>query len=189
MERVSRARVLMAMAEDVAKRGTCSRLQVGVVFARDGRVISTGYNGAPAGMPHCDHQYWDGSDPEPEWAYQLNGVYYLGKQSLQDYVINARRKLYWDGNVASDLGIGEEPPGCTVAEHAERNAIAFAARYGVALEGTEMYVTHMPCADCARSIINAGIARVVWKHPYRLTRGVEILEQAGVAVLDISQAV
>lgn len=46
-------------------------------------------------------------------------------------------------------------------EHAERNAIYNAARVGVSLEGCTMYVNRFPCADCARAIIQSGIARVI----------------------------
>ncbi|TDK48974.1 deoxycytidylate deaminase [Antarcticimicrobium luteum] len=46
-------------------------------------------------------------------------------------------------------------------EHAERNAIYNAARSGAALAGCTIYVTRFPCADCARAIIQSGIARVV----------------------------
>lgn len=48
--------MLMDMARVVAQRGTCDRLQVGAVIARDGRVISSGYNGNIMGMDHCNHQ-------------------------------------------------------------------------------------------------------------------------------------
>jgi dCMP deaminase len=46
-------------------------------------------------------------------------------------------------------------------EHAERNAVALAARRGTSLLGCTAYITHPPCADCARSLIQAGIVRVV----------------------------
>jgi dCMP deaminase len=46
---------LMAIAALWAQRGTCSRAAVGVVVALEGRIITTGYNGAPSGMPHCVH--------------------------------------------------------------------------------------------------------------------------------------
>jgi deoxycytidylate deaminase len=46
---------LMAVAEVWAERSTCSRNHVGVVIARNGRTIGSGYNGAPAGMAHCEH--------------------------------------------------------------------------------------------------------------------------------------
>lgn len=44
----------MMMARDVvATRATCPRRQVGCVLVRDKRIITTGYNGSPPGMPHC----------------------------------------------------------------------------------------------------------------------------------------
>lgn len=46
---------LMAIAALWAQRGTCNRAAVGAVVTLNGRIITTGYNGAPAGMPHCDH--------------------------------------------------------------------------------------------------------------------------------------
>ena len=45
--------------------------------------------------------------------------------------------------------------------HAELNAITNAARVGVPLEGCTIFVTHPPCMDCARAIVQAGIKRVV----------------------------
>lgn len=46
-------------------------------------------------------------------------------------------------------------------EHAERNAIYNAARIGVSTKGCTMYLScGVPCADCARGIINAGITRI-----------------------------
>lgn len=45
----------MQVARVIAARATCSRLAVGAVLTRDGRVVATGYNGAPAGMAHCSH--------------------------------------------------------------------------------------------------------------------------------------
>ena len=53
MRRPSRDDVLMNIAREVARRSTCERAQVGAVLVRDSRIISTGYNGSPSGMPHC----------------------------------------------------------------------------------------------------------------------------------------
>jgi len=47
--------VLMQSAKLWESRSTCSRNRVGVVIAKDGRMLGSGYNGAPAGMPHCEH--------------------------------------------------------------------------------------------------------------------------------------
>src|ERR1017187_3678670 len=46
-------------------------------------------------------------------------------------------------------------------EHAERNAICNAARAGTATEGCTVYVEIMPCMDCARAVVQAGITQVV----------------------------
>jgi len=43
----------MAIASVVATRSTCLRRKVGAVIVRDRQIISTGYNGAPKGVPHC----------------------------------------------------------------------------------------------------------------------------------------
>ena len=48
------------------------------------------------------------------------------------------------------------------ASHAEANLVAFAAREGIRTAGCTVYVTHMPCAGCARSLIQAGVSRVVY---------------------------
>ncbi|RME80683.1 MAG: dCMP deaminase [Caldilineae bacterium] len=44
----------MSIAVQVAKRSTCDRAHVGAVIVRDRRILTTGYNGSPAGLPHCD---------------------------------------------------------------------------------------------------------------------------------------
>lgn len=53
MERLSRDAVSMQIADIVSQRGTCSRARVGAVITRDGRILVTGYNGPPSGLPHC----------------------------------------------------------------------------------------------------------------------------------------
>jgi dCMP deaminase len=44
----------MSIAELVAQRSTCLRRKVGAVIVKDKRILATGYNGAPAGVPHCE---------------------------------------------------------------------------------------------------------------------------------------
>lgn len=44
----------MAIAKIIAARGTCDRLYAGSVLVKENRIIATGYNGSPAGLPHCN---------------------------------------------------------------------------------------------------------------------------------------
>ncbi len=53
----------MAITKLIAERGTCDRLYAGAVLVKDKRIISTGYNGSPPGLPHCHdagHLYEEG---------------------------------------------------------------------------------------------------------------------------------
>lgn len=43
----------MNIAKMVAERSTCNRAKIGAVIVKDRSIISTGYNGAPSGLPHC----------------------------------------------------------------------------------------------------------------------------------------
>gem|GEM_PF-65842 len=70
---------------------------------------------------------------------------------------------------------------CVRTIHAEMNALLQCAKFGVAAEGSEIYVTHFPCLHCTKAIIQAGIKAVYYSedyknHPY----AIELLEQAGV---------
>lgn len=44
----------MDIAKTVSSRATCLRRSVGAVIERDRRILTTGYNGAPRGVPHCE---------------------------------------------------------------------------------------------------------------------------------------
>lgn len=61
--RITRDEMLMEIARIVARRSTCNRTQVGAVVAQDGRIVSTGYAGAPSGLPHCSPETCNTSAP------------------------------------------------------------------------------------------------------------------------------
>ena len=56
----------------------------------------------------------------------------------------------------------ERPQKYLYASHAEANLIAFAAREGIRTGGCIVYVTHAPCASCARTLIQAGVKTVYY---------------------------
>ena len=84
------------------------------------------------------------------------------------------------GTEIRSLGYNGAPRGCSADEdsrvetrpekyfwisHAEQNAIVNAARVGTPLVGGILIVTHPPCMDCARAIVQAGITEVYWDAP------------------------
>ncbi len=113
-------------------------------------------------------------------------------------VITREKRILTTGYVGSPIGIdhcddvghemhtvrqedGTESRHCIRTSHAELNAIANAARFGVALEGGTLYCLMAPCYTCAKAIINSGIKRVVSKNDYHgSARSKEIFKEAGI---------
>lgn len=71
--------------------------------------------------------------------------------------------------------------------HAEQNAIVHAAFHGIAIAGATLYVTHQPCITCAKMIINAGITTVIFSGEYPDSLSVELMDQAGLALIPFSE--
>jgi dCMP deaminase len=134
----------MELVETVSGWSSCFQpnRQMGAVIVRNKRILTTGYNGAPSGIPSCKEK----------------------GECL-------RRKL----NIPS----GQQGQLC-YAIHAEQNALIQAARMGIAIEGATLYCTHQPCSICARLIINAGIARIVYRDPYPDEFSITLIEESGV---------
>ncbi|WP_423147258.1 deoxycytidylate deaminase [Rubrolithibacter danxiaensis] len=60
---------------------------------------------------------------------------------------------------------------CSLALHAEENAILYAVKNGASLEGSTLYVTLSPCLPCARLIYSSGIKKVFFKNSYAEYKG------------------
>ena len=70
---------------------------------------------------------------------------------------------------------------CLRTAHAELNVIANAARFGVAIDGSTLYCKMVPCYTCAKTIINAGIKRVIALKNYHTTKQTKnVFKKAGV---------
>lgn len=150
-ERPTMLKVLADMAKMLAQRSTCARAQNGaLIHDSRGVILSGGYNGALAGMPHCDHA-----------CNCAAGV----SSSCEWHSLDCRF---------------DKP--CETAMHAEANAIVWAARRGVAIEGQYLTCTMSPCYRCAQLIIQAGIKSVKFLKPYRDGSGIQLMLDAGLRV-------
>ena len=130
----------MKIAAAVSERSTCDRAMVGCVLVLDKRILTTGFNGSPAGQEHCDE---------------------VGH-------------LMVDGH-------------CVRTIHAETNAIIQAALHGVSTRGASCYVTHLPCINCTKALINAGITRIVYGEAYRMDENAnKFLKTADIKVVQFS---
>lgn len=123
MKRLSWDDYFQTIAETVSRRATCPRAQVGAVIVKNNRILSTGYNGAASGEPHCLEA----------GCILENGRY------------------------------------CQRAIHAETNAVAQAAKMGIAIDGATLYYydsrnrSPLECVKCYQVMRAAGIAIVASK--------------------------
>lgn len=127
--------VYMRMAEELAMRSTCRRLQVGTVvtdFELE-RVVAIGYNGNARGFPNqCD----------------------------------------------------TDVPGACGCIHSEMNALIKAPGD---LRNKVVFVTASPCVMCAKLIVQANVAYVYFRKPYRDAAGLQVLERARIPAVEYSR--
>jgi len=127
-------RYFVEVAQMVATRATCNRgadlkympgfKGVGAVIVKNKVILSTGYNGSPRGMAHCDD---------------------VGHEMIEGH--------------------------CVRTIHSEANAVAQAAKNGVAIDGATIYTIASPCYDCFKLLVNSGIKRIVYCQYYNSRYG------------------
>jgi dCMP deaminase len=132
----------------------------------------------------------------PTWnEYFMNIAHEVAKRSTCERaqvgaVIVREKRILTTGYNGSPRGLSHctevgclmENGHCVRTLHAEQNAIIQAALHGVITEGATIYVTHQPCFNCAKTIINAGISEIVYDKEYKDDRSLDFLQQAGVKI-------
>ena len=71
--------------------------------------------------------------------------------------------------------------------HAEANAILKVAKSTNNCKGATLYLTHSPCRDCSKLVLQSGIKRVVYKEAYKDPAGIDFLRNAGLEMVHINQ--
>lgn len=133
-------RFLLEVAKLAAARSTGVRLKVGAVVADYmGNLIATGYNGSIRGGDNC-------------LEYKVYAPPDVGTES--DYDLCDEKG--WYKLVTKDSTI-----------HAEQNLIAHAARRGISINGSTVFVTHSPCWKCVPLMIQSGVSEVVYIDEHR----------------------
>jgi len=165
-------KVMMDTAILWSKQSYCRRRQVGSVIAKDNRIVSIGYNGTTKGSSNdCEEHVIECAS--------------CGKKHNIDHMFDEYEDVH---QVTCECGTThnysdvylheyEEEFLATKDEtlHAEQNAIVYAAKYGIPITGTILYVTTSPCITCAKLIVQSGISRVVYKEAYKNEDGIALL--------------
>ncbi|MGE5313289.1 MAG: deoxycytidylate deaminase [Acidobacteriota bacterium] len=82
-----------------------------------------------------------------------------------------------------DAGHDMENGHCVRTVHAEANAVAQAAKNGVAIDGAEIYVTASPCLTCFKLLANSGIRKIYYQEFYRDERINTYAQEAGMSLV------
>ena len=180
MNRPNWKQYFMNLAKEVAKRSTCDRKHVGSVIVKNKTILSTGYNGSMRGVPHCSG---------PALYVECNSCGYIEEfddivEASSRFCCKACSKL---GTIKIKRSVGhvlDKQDHCISVVHSEINAIAQAARNGVAIDEAEIYVTASPCWNCFKTLVNAGIERVYYNEFYKDDR---IFEAAKSLVIPLIQ--
>jgi len=143
-------RYFHSICESVASKSPCLSRKIGALLVRDHSIVSTGYNGPPRGVPHCGYDRYMNDDTIVDLI--SNPVKEITR--IQRFNSECPRKvLGYESGTHMEL--------CP-AQHAETNAISNAARLGVSVLGTTLYMNCIiPCKNCFGALINAGIREIV----------------------------
>ena len=150
---------LMNRAAKIAGNTKCW-IGIGCVIAKDGKVLSEAWNETLDGEEYCvGYRTRIKKDKKPKDNF---------------------------GCIRHDLGLSqgrEIDKACSI--HAEINVIAKAARKGIKIDGSVMFITSFPCLICMRAIIASGIKKIIYMNDFYKPHHLEMLKKNGVKVEQI----
>lgn len=77
---------------------------------------------------------------------------------------------------------------CIATIHAEMNALLYCAKEGISVKSAKCYVTHFPCLNCTKALIQAGIKAIIYKEAYRVDDyALELLKRNKIEIKQISE--
>ena len=198
----------MHLAYAISLKSSCNKRQVGAVIVSSGvpengavpsprqevgnYILASGYNDVPIGEKACSEL---GGRRNPQFCAR---DFYEGKAlETMQYCPMCGKKL----NIPSGVVVPyrcpnpkcnkrlprDYTPGKLLdlcrAVHAEEAAILQAAKLGSSsLNRAELYTTTFPCLLCCKSIINAGIKKIVYREPYPMDESVKMLRNCGIVL-------
>jgi dCMP deaminase len=179
---------LMETAYVWAKKSYCTKRKVGAVISKDGTARISRFNGTVSGQPNnCEDEVLICSKCNTKHIVDRAKIEpfdhnFPGKVRYSYYCDNCQAKHDWT-NPEDSIVLKTND----FTSHAEFNAITYAAKYGFALDGTEIHITTSPCKECSKLIASSGIKRVVYDEDFKDLSGVEHLKKLGIEVHKYSE--
>ncbi len=91
----------------------------------------------------------------------------------------------WNGTPSNFDNKCEDENNNTIPEliHAEFNIIAKAAKMGICINNSTLYVTLSPCFECSKLLIQSGIKKIIYLEKYRINEAIAFLKKANIEVI------
>lgn len=142
----------------ISKRSTCCRKQVGSLIIRDGRIISTGWNGNFSKQTHCSDYF----------------KFKIQTENLNPEIYYKSKEFYEEHGKFSELK----------EVHSELNAILHSKQD---LSNTQLFCTLSPCLNCSKAIIASGITELYYIEDYDRDplSGINLLKENNIKVFKI----
>lgn len=125
------------------------------------------------------------SQKSPDWWRQIGAVLVKNNEIVAvAHTYHPPSDLVFDilGTPRITVDFGERPD-LYISLHSEAGLIAQAAREGIILKGTSLYVTTFPCVNCAYLIAQSGITMLYYAQGYSNLNGEEVLKSTGVEII------
>lgn len=166
--RPTRDQWAMSLVNATALRSTCCRRNVGCVMLNArGHVVSTGYNGVAAGLPHCNEE---ARIPNPALYSPSTDTWRDPEHWEPTHVINR-----YNACSGATSPSGTNLDGCE-AIHAEQNALLQCKNV---YEIDTVYVSASPCVTCVKLLMNTSTKRVVFNEEYPHNQAKDMWEKSG----------
>lgn len=197
----------MDMCEVLSKRSTCLRVQTASIIVKNNVIVSVGYNGTASGQQHCC-DYWrqvydtantaigyvapftdvekmcikitDNNILRPMGCYDDTEDGYMTELKR----VRTQPNISYEQFLKTDFFYKYHHEWSNNNElHGEMNAILFAGKNGISLDGGTIYTTYSPCINCAKAIFTSGIRCVIYSEVYkRSTAGIDFLKERRVDI-------
>jgi len=134
------AKTYLKAAETFAERSHCSAKKVCCIIVKNNNIISVGINGTISGTNNCDDKF-----------EKINGLWYKASEKYVDDSLEEEELILCEDQ--------EEHHNWSLKNevHAEINALVKAAKHGISVSESLVFLTHSPCQHCALALYSAGI--------------------------------
>ena len=131
------------------------------------------------------------SGQSSDWWRQIGALAVSSNGRMLVATCNTHLPNEYETYIFGDSGLNREAgqEGKYTSIHAEEAVITHCARYGLALDGANFYVTTFPCEKCARQIVWAGVSKIFFRDGFSSLNAQDVLQVGGVKIIQVKSPI